>query len=268
MQNEDELCLKFFNNPDLDPMTNKKITQKDYDYYKKECKKRGYHIKTSASSYYWKPLNEMRKAFIFDDLLYNVLMAADMDEALNICETNKKAHKICHSKEFLVAKFYQDGWYGEEYTYENFVHFAFLYKVSKLTMNFLKRSFVNKIYIDYEDSGLWLKYEKGLNNFVTKSNRMNYPKEYNADENVLLSLVDIFSRPGIYRVEYNLNQHTQVHKHANNIKALYELLNNITQEDIYTTYVQTTAYGIVNTKNLIKNKIFILLVEKNIYWYK
>ena len=187
------------------------------------------HYKNSKN-YYWKPLNEIRKIFNFDDLLYNVLLAADMDEIINLCEVNKNTYKICHRKEFLEAKFAQLGWEVSPIDYGISVYLSNLYRLAKLTIVFLHRSSFNKIYIN----NIWVKYAKELNNFLYQNIHMVYPTSFKGD--MIYELVNLFLTS--YIIEYHLNQRTKRNKNTTSLIVLDKVLKDIEKKEIYTTYVQ------------------------------
>jgi hypothetical protein len=93
-------CLKFFNNPRINPITNKPIDNREYHYYVNECKKIGYVI-TRYKSYRWQKVGELSPIFTNEDLLFNILLNTSIDCIQALSLTNKLASYIFHSKQFL-----------------------------------------------------------------------------------------------------------------------------------------------------------------------
>lgn len=121
----EDICLKFFNNPKMNPVTNKPINNYDYKYYKNKCEKIGYY-----KNYRWQKVNKSLSPIYKDrDLLYNVLLNTDIKDVFILCNVNKLATDICHSKDFLTQKL---SVYHVDPTYENLVYLDLAVKITKM----------------------------------------------------------------------------------------------------------------------------------------
>ena len=96
------LKQKFYNNPTINPITNKKLI-KNKSPYNKLVKKFGDPYKT----------NDIDNNILYDqvlpeDMIYQIMLNSDVTTLARLCTLNKRNSQICQDIRFWINKFYND----------------------------------------------------------------------------------------------------------------------------------------------------------------
>ncbi len=120
-----------------------------------------------------------------DDMLYNVLLQADLDDISNLCYMNNKSEQICHNQHFLNNKFDLlpfNIYKPIAYNFNNLLYINWLVKLSIKLIYFMKH--VDGIRIDWlnlrgEDKDYIIEIKKFSPSLYDKliaiSNDLTYP---------------------------------------------------------------------------------------------
>lgn len=190
MLSDEDMCLKFFNNDKLDPLTSKPLNKTDYYKYVNMCKKQGIFVNPYKSYRYIKH-QPIGNVFKNKDLLYNVMLHMETKDVNILCKVNKNASFVCNDKQFWIDK--------------NNIHIINLaHKIN----NFIRGDDPNylspkKSYIIFDDN-ITLKHYYGM--YYTLKNLTGLIKMNN---DIINTIIDLLTSSKKYTVVHYTNQYIE-----------------------------------------------------------
>lgn len=212
-KNDDVLCKNFFNNPSLDPKTNKAITDINYQYYHKMCKKHGYYV-TPDYSYYWSkkpslPKNQLLSLPI--ELNTVIIKELSLDDLIILYKTSHFYQNLLNDK--IILKELQ-----LKYELEN-IPKSFYDLVYQNTYKNIKNNMQIKIFLSellkintfIEIFNMFdISYKRVIDGYPHEYDTINYIKIMNYQNNSFQIVTQLYysDLPYVYNITYDFDKVT------------------------------------------------------------